>query len=339
MVRKVLSALSIQLLSLQQWAARARGVTSPSGELLGSLWLLSLNSQRWVTGLCTWRLSYTYHRHKCTGMGLPANLLLLVCAFSKRRGFIILTTPPSAGHIIGDLGNIPKVPKEHWDGGREALSEGESSSSWNRAMKRLVGIKGSSPATGPARAAGDAGMNKQTGLPSYSRSPEAPNGHLDHLRNKTHRGGKRCYQLRAVPLKLFLPQVFLTVSSVPENRQARMGLSPSLAHQKHLVAHASFTCEPTQQLPPSEAHSNSPLWWVLYFLWLQNTSLGLFSIAHSDLFMIDHCPAFQLHCLCFLMCAVSLFKENTRSFFSPIGCLPKATSLKVTGNPSYIYLI
>lgn len=123
---------------------------------------------------------------------------------------------------IGDLGNVPKVPREHWDGGREALSDGASSSSWNRATKRLVDIKGSSPATGPARAAGDAGMNKQNkrDFPSYSCSPEAPNGHLDHLRNKTHRGGKRCYRLRAVPLKLFLLQVFLTVSSVPENGQA-----------------------------------------------------------------------------------------------------------------------
>lgn len=176
-------------------------VTSPAGELLGSLWSLSLNSQRWVTCLCTRRLSHTYHMHKCTGMGIPANTQLPVCAPAwekKRRGFI-LTAAPCASHIIRGQGTILKVPRQHWGEGREALSERhvllvgtEQWRSW-RASKEA-------PLPQALQGLLSAGINKWD-FHHTQVLRRLLKGHLDHLRNKAHPDGKRYYQLRAVPLK------------------------------------------------------------------------------------------------------------------------------------------
>lgn len=90
-----------------------------------------------------------------------------------------------------------------------------------------MGIKESSPATGTARTAGDTGINNRD-LHNAHVLWRLPKGHLDRLRNKVHPCGKRCYQLRAVPFKLFLPHVFLTVPSVPKKPTGTgMGLSPT----------------------------------------------------------------------------------------------------------------
>lgn len=135
--------------------------------------------------------------------------------------------PVPASSVVVTATFVLKVPREHWGGDREALSDAASSSSWNRAMKRLVGIKGSFPATGTARTAWDTEMNKLDFHHAHILW-RLPKGHLDRPRNKVHPCGKRCYQLRAVPFKLFLPQVFFTVPSGPEKLTGTcMGLSPT----------------------------------------------------------------------------------------------------------------